>query len=388
MKPELKIGMIGQGFMGRAHSNAWTMLERFFDVPYHPVLKAVAGTKSSVKDFAETWGYESYTQNWRELVQRDDIDVIDVGAPTYLHKEMVLAAVQAGKHVVCEKPCALTSKEAQEMADAAKKAGVVHYLNHNYRRVPAVTFAKKLIDEGRLGQIYHWRGSYFQDWILDASFPLTWQLQSEKAGGGPLYDLASHGVDLARYLVGEPVSVMAKCKTFVARRPLSDGDAAVFSKGSPNSGPKEGKVTVDDAAFLVLEFENGALGSIDVSRFAAGCKNQNKFEIYGSRGALKFDLENLNELQFLDLDAPTGEQGFRTIMATSSAHPYAGAWWGPGHIIGYENTFFHAFADFVQAVQQNQVIQPNLFDGVQIARVLEAAQKSSRENRCIQIEKS
>ena len=392
---ELNVAVIGLGFMGRAHSNAWAQLGKFFDIPFTVRLKCVAGRdEKKLKAFAEKWGYEEYTTDWRSLLSRDDIDVIDILTPPANHKEMAIAAVRAGKHVLCEKPCALTAADCEEMAAEAEKAGVVTYLNHNYRRVPAVALAKKMIDEGKLGTIYHWCGSYLQDWIMDEQFPRTWHLDKEKAGGGPLYDLGSHAVDLARYLVGEPAAVMAMTKTIVPMRPVPGEGAATFSAGESAGSSAEGApaaaellpVTVDDEAFLLLEFAGGALGSIGTSRFAAGRKNSNRFEVYGSKGAICFDLERMNELEYYDRTGGDVENGYQKILVTDAGQPYVGAWWPAGHIIGYEHTFVHAFYDFVTAVQNGGHVNPDFTDGAKILRVLEAAQQSAKEKKCVYIE--
>lgn len=386
MKKTLNIAIIGMGFMGRAHSNAWSQLNKFFDTEYEICLKAVAGkNEERTRQFAKRWGYESYTTDWHTLLDREDIDVIDILTPTYLHKEMAVAAMKAGKHVICEKPCSLTWEECHEMAETAAKAGVVSYLNHNYRRVPAVALAKQMIEEGKLGMIYHYRGSYLQEWIMDENFPVTWQLKKETAGGGALYDLASHNVDLARYLVGEPVAVTAMLKTFVKERPEPGENSAVFSAGDTSGSQKKLPVTVDDAASLVLEFENGAMGSLEASRFATGRKNYNCFEIYGSKGALCFDLERMNELQYYDNTEPNAQRGYRTILVTEVEHPYVGAWWPQGHIIGYEHTFVHAFKEFVHAIAEGGSMVPDFNDGEQIIRTLQAAQISSREGRKVML---
>lgn len=386
MKKTLNVAIIGMGFMGRAHSNAWSQLNKFFDTDYDICLKAVAGnSETRLKAFAEKWGYEEYTTDWRTLIDRKDIDVIDILTPTYLHKEMAVAAIKAGKHVICEKPCALTWQECQEMAQAAEEAGVVTYLNHNYRRVPAVSLAKKMIEEGKLGTIYHYRGAYLQEWIMDEDFPVTWQLKKETAGGGPLYDLSSHNLDLARFLVGEVASVTAVLKTIVKERPQPGENSGVFCAGDTSKSTKMLPVTVDDAAFMILEFENGATGNLDSSRFAAGRKNYNCFEIYGSKGALCFDLERMNELQYYDNTSEGAEKGYRTILVTEPEHPYVGAWWPQGHIIGYEHTFVHAFRDFVEAIAKGTKMTPNFEDGENIIKVLQAAQLSSAEGRKVKI---
>ncbi|GHU63355.1 oxidoreductase [Clostridia bacterium] len=381
-KQKINIGLIGSGFMGRAHSFAWSNVSKFMDTDFEPVLKVMTygSKKEAAEEFAEKWGWEELAKDWKEIVARDDIDIIDIVTPTYLHKEIAIAAAKAGKHIYCEKPCAISYADCLEMEKAVTEAGVVHYLNHNYRRVPAIEFAKKLIEEGKIGRIYHWRGAYLQDWILDPNFPLTWQFRKDMAGGGPLYDLGSHSVDLARYLVGEVKTVMAKNYTFTPERPLPGKEAVVFRAGS-NNATETGKVEVDDASFMVVEFENGALGSFDVTRMAGGRKNYNHFEIYGSKGCLSWNFESMNELRFLNLEDPAGEQGYRTISATLGGHGQAGVWWGPGHVIGYENTFIHAAADFLKAVKDGSVITPNFTDGAKIIRVLEAAARSSEENR-------
>lgn len=381
---KINVAIIGTKFMGRAHSNAWSSVSKFFDLGLEPVMKVACGRDpEETADFAENWGWEFAETDWQKVVEREDVDVIDVSTPTYLHKDIVLAAAKNGKHIFCEKPMALSYAEAKEMFDAAEEAGIVHYLNHNYRRVPAIVFAKQLIEQGKIGTIYHWRGTYLQDWITDPEFSLTWHLQKQFAGAGPHYDLNSHSVDLARYLVGEVKAVSAMMKTFMAERPLSGEGAGTFKIGSGSS--EVGEVTVDDAAFMIAEFENGALGSFEASRFANGRKNYNYFEIYGSKGSLLFNLERMNELEFLSLDDPEDEQGFRTILATNDTHPYVEAWWPPGHIIGYEHEFTHAVADFLTAIEQGTKIEPNFSDGVKIMQVLEAAIQSANTGRKVTV---
>lgn len=374
--------------MGKAHCNAWHRVGEFFDADYQPVLKVLAGHQNNLDAFAERWGFAEVTYDWRTVMDRSDIDIVDICTPTREHRDMVVAAAQAGKHIICEKPFTLTSSDATMMLKAAQDAGVVHYLNHNYRRVPAVAFAKKLIDTGRLGRIYHWRGAYFQDWLTDPAFPRTWQLQREWAGGGPSYDLSSHAVDLARYLVGEPLAVMAINRTFISERPQPGAGATAFYSSVVAEPDRLLPVDVDDASFALVEFENGALGSIESSRLAHGCKNHHVFEVFGSKGSLRFDLERLNELEFLDAATPASEQGFRRILVTESEHPYLDAWWPTGHIIGYEHTFVHAFYDFLQAVAGKKPITPDFYDGLQIIRILEAIRQSSDEGRRIRIDQT
>lgn len=374
---QLNVALLGTKFMGKAHSHAWSSAGKFFDLPAEPVLKVAVGRdKASLDEFAARWGWEETATDWNRVVARADIDIVDIATPTALHCEMAIAAAKSGKQIFCEKPLALDVAQAERMAAAVNAAGVTSYLNHNYRRVPAVAFAKHLIDTGRLGRLFHWRGAYLQSWIIDPEFPLTWHLQAEHAGAGPLWDLGSHSVDLARYLVGEIASVQALTKTFIEDRPLPGADAGTFKSGGGGAAAR-GKVTVEDATIMAVTFENGAIGSFESTRFATGRKNANLFEIYGEKGAVAFDLERMNELEFLDATLPSSEQGFRTVLVTEAEHPYLSAWWPPGHVIGYEHTFTHAVADFVKAVCDGSPIHPSIPDGVATIRVLQAAKQSA-----------
>ena len=378
------IALVGYKFMGKAHSNAYLKAARFFDVPQEPRLKVACGRHAAgLAEFAACWGWEETETSWQALVDRDDIDLIDVSSPTHTHQEIVLASAGAGKHILCEKPLALSAGEALQMYDAVKQAGVIHMLGHNYRRVPAVRLAKQLIEAGRLGTIYHWRGAYLQDWIVDPAFPLTWHLRQETAGYGPHADLNSHSVDLARYLVGEIKSVQCLLSTFIHERPLPDeaGEQAFAAI----SGSGTGRVTVDDASLMMVEFENGAVGSFEATRFASGRKNYNHFEIYGSEGSLGFNLERMNELRYFSRKDRGGEQGFRTILVTESSHPYIAGWWPPGHVIGYEHTFVHQVVDLLRCIEAGQEATPNFYDGLRCAQVLDAAAQSHREGRRIEI---
>lgn len=372
------VAIIGTKFMGKAHSNAWLNSPRFFEMGIKPVMKMACGqNEEDLKAFAERWGWEQTETDWRKVIENKEIDIIDISVPTYLHHEIAVEAAKAGKHIFCEKPFALTVAEAREMYEEAEKAGIVHYLNHNYRRAPAVRLAKKLIDEGFVGKIYHWRGAYLQDWIVDPEFPLTWHLQKDKAGAGPHFDLNSHSVDLARYLVGEITSISALTPTFIKERPLPGAGAATFSAGS-GKATEMGEVTVDDASFMLAEFENGAIGSFEASRFAPGRKNYNYFEIYGSKGSIVFNLERMNELQLFQRDDPAFAQGFRTILATEAGqHEYIANWWPPGHMIGYEHEFHHGVVDFMDAIDKGISIEPNFYDGLRVIEILIAGLESS-----------
>ena len=384
MSNDLNIGIVGYKFMGKAHSNAYHQAARFFDLPMRPVLKVACGRHENLlNEFVNKWGWEQTETSWERVVARDDIDMIDIASPTNTHKEIAIAAVRAGQHVLCEKPMALSAAEAREMYEAAKKAGVRHAVGFNYRRVPAIRFAKRLIEEGKLGRIFHWRGAYLQDWIVDPNFPLTWQLRKETAGYGPHGDLNSHSVDLARYLVGEIKTVQCTMANFIRQRNLPDEEQETVFEATAAEG--EGEVTVDDASFMVVEFDNGALGAFEATRFASGRKNYNYFEIYGSQGSLCFNLERMNELQVYSRDDRADSRGFKTVMVTESTHPYISAWWPPGHIVGYEHTFIHQVADFIECIHEGEEMEPSFYDGWRCMEVLDAAAQSAREGKKVEI---
>lgn len=384
---KLNVAIIGAKFMGKAHSSAWSRVHRFFDVPIEPVLKVACGHPDEpLQSFADRWGWESISTDWKETVNRPDVDIVDIAAPTFLHHDVAIEAAKAGKHVFCEKPLCLTYQQAVEMCEAAEKAGIVHYLNHNYRRCPAVSLARRFIDEGRLGRIFHWRSAYLQSWIVDPEFPLTWQLRKETAGSGPHGDLNSHLVDLARFLVGDITQVTAMTAQFIKERPLPDeGSSGAFQAGQQVGSRGKGPVTVEDAAFMLARFENGALGSFEATRFAPGRKNYNTFEIYGSKGSLEFNVERMNELNFFSADDPECAQGFRNILVTEPVHPYLNAWWPPGHIIGYEHTFVNAMADFLIAIGSGTKVEPSFVDGVKEMAILDAGLESARTGRAVEV---
>ena len=365
-KKKLNVAMIGYDFMGRTHSNAWRQAKHFFpDLPMQPVLKVVVGrTKAKVAAAQAQLGFEEYATDWQAVMDRDDIDVIDICTPGDSHATIAVAAAEANKAVLCEKPLANSVADAERMLGAVQKAGVVHMLCHNYRRCPAVTLAKHIIDEGRLGDIHHYRGVYLQDWLVDPDVPRVWRLQKARAGSGSLGDILSHTMDLSRYLVGEPTEVSGQLRTFVSERPLPD---------DPN---QRGPVDVDDAAHALVRFDNGAIGYYEATRFAPGRKNYNCLEINGSKGSLSWNLERMNELDVYFEEGPLS--GFRSISVTDGEHPYLGAWWPPGHIIGYEHSFTHTVHDFILAIASGQQPRPNFEDGLQNQRVLDAIEQSSR----------
>ncbi|MGC4971967.1 Gfo/Idh/MocA family protein [Streptomyces sp. DT199] len=381
-KPPLRVGMVGYAFMGAAHSQGWRTAGRVFDLPLDPVQAVICGRDAAgVRAAADRHGWASTETDWRALVERDDIDLIDICTPGDSHAEIALAALAAGKHVLCEKPLANTVEEATSMALAAEEAharGQVAMVGFNYRRVPATAQARRMVAEGRLGRLRHVRVTYLQDWLVDPQFPLTWRLRREQAGSGSLGDLGAHIVDLAQYLVGEPLAgVSALTETFVRERPLptgaTSGLSAVTSAGT-------GQVTVDDAALFTARFPSGALASFEATRYATGRKNALRIELNGERGSLAFDLERLNELSFHDAAEPGAEAGFRRILVTEPDHPYLDAWWPPGHGLGYEHTFVHQARDLVHAIAEGRRPEPSFVDGLQVQRVLAAVEESAEKN--------
>jgi predicted dehydrogenase len=383
---ELRIGMVGYAFMGAAHSQAWRTVNRVYDLPARARMALICGRDTTaVSDAADRLGWDAYTTDWRDLVNRDDIDVVDVCTPGDSHAEIALAALAAGKHVLCEKPLANTVAEARAMtaaADTARAAGVRSMCGFNYRRVPAVTMMRQMVAEGRLGVIRHVRATYLQDWIVDPQFPLVWRLQKDRAGSGALGDIGAHIIDLTQFVVGQQITgVSAITETFVKERPLpaeSSGLAAtVDGESVDGSAPATGQVTVDDAAVFVARLDGGALATYEASRFATGRKNALRVEINGSLGSVVFDLERLNELEFYDATRPTLEQGFSRILVTEGDHPYMSAWWPPGHIIGYEHSFTHQMRDLIEAIATGTDPAPSFADALQVQLVLDAVTRSA-----------
>ena len=374
-KKEINVGLIGTRFMGRAHSNAWGSVATHFDIDFRPVMKVSCGRNKDEHhmNFAAQYGWEEISDNWKEVIERDDIDIIDICTSNKTHFPIVMAAIDAGKHVICEKPLAMTADEAKKMADAAKKNGVVHMTAFNYRQVPAIIYAKLMIDAGKIGEIRHFDAVYYQDWLIDPEFPFVWRNDIAVAGSGAHGDMNAHLVDLARYLVGEVTSVNGIQNIFVHERSSADG-----------SGNK--KVTADDATSFLCTFNNGAMGSFITSRFATGRKNYLKFELFGSKGSLKFELERLNELQYYSTTDEQGDQGFRTIIMTENVHPFINAWWPPGHIIGWEHTFIHEVKQFLDAISHKKELHPDFFDGWKTQQVMDAVVTAANEKKWVSIE--
>jgi predicted dehydrogenase len=380
---ELRIGMVGYAFMGTAHSQAWRTVNRVFDLPLKARMAAVAGRDpAAVAAAAGRLGWDGSVTDWRDLVERDDIDLIDICTPGDSHSQIALAALAAGKHVLCEKPLANTVAEARTMAAAAASAradGVLAMCGFNYRRVPAVAYLRQLVADGRLGEIRHVRAVYLQDWITDPQFPLVWRLQRERAGSGALGDIGAHIIDLTQFVTGQQITgVSALTETFVKERPLADGSAGLSATGGgADVGAPTGPVTVDDAALFLARLSGGAVATYEATRFATGRKNGLRVEVNGSLGSAVFELERLNELQFHDATRPGPEQGFTRILVTEPQHPYLSAWWPPGHIIGYEHSFTHQMRDLIEAVAAGTDPRPSFMDGLQVQLVLDAVSRSA-----------
>ena len=375
---KLNIGLIGTGFMGRAHSNAHTKVKRFFDLEYEPVTKALCDCKEeNLKPFAENWGWETTETDWRALVERSDIDVIDIAAPNNMHHDIAVAAAEAGKMVLCEKPIAMNAAEAVEMVDAVEKAGVANMVWFNYRRVPAIALAKQLIDEGRIGRVFHYRAKYLQDWTISEDVPqggdTLWRLDASVAGSGVTGDLLAHSIDTAIWLIGSIDKVTAMTEIFIKERALQDDPDTVKP------------VTIDDACAFLARFKNGALSTFESTRYARGRKNQNTFEVNGELGSIYFDLEDAHQLQYFDHRDDSIVQGWRTILVTDSDHPYMDRWWVPGCVIGYEHTFINALADFLKGLETGEPVRPGFRDALETQVVCDAVIESAKSESWVSI---
>ncbi|HSI92883.1 MAG TPA: Gfo/Idh/MocA family oxidoreductase [Jiangellaceae bacterium] len=378
---ELGIGMIGYAFMGKAHSHAWRNAPSFFTLPLVPRLRVLAGRNAAAATaVAEKFGWEHVETDWRALIARDDVDVVDVCTPGDTHAEIAIAALAAGKHVLCEKPLANSVPEAEAMAEAARMAqarGVRSMVGFTYRRVPAIKLARSLVAEGRLGTIRHVRAQYLQDWLIDPQAPLSWRLDKERAGSGALGDIGAHIVDLTQYITGERITgVSAMMETFVKERPV----AASFDGLAGTAGEGVGPVTVDDAAIFLGRFSGGALATFEATRFATGRKNAIRIEINGTDGSLAFDFEDMNLLHLLETSDGAKTAGFRRILVTEPEHPYIAAWWPAGHILGYEHGFTHQAVDLVNAIAEGHDPEPSFADGLNVQRVLAAVEDSAAKD--------
>jgi predicted dehydrogenase len=378
MSRRLGVGMVGYAFMGRVHSQAWRTVARVFPLELTPEMVALCGRDAdAVSSAARQLGWAAHETDYKALIARDDVDLVDICTPGASHADIAIAALDAGKHVLCEKPLANTVAEARAMAAAAARArarGVRAMVGFNYRRVPALGLARQLITDGRLGTLRHVRAAYLQDWIVDPEFPLVWRLQADQAGSGALGDIGAHIIDLTQWLLGDRITrVSALTETFVRERPLADRGDGLSAAG----GTGRGKVTVDDAALFLARFQRGPVATFEATRFATGNKNALRVEVNGDRGSLAFDLESLNELRLYEEEGSGATRGFRRILVTEPEHPYLSAWWPPGHILGYEHTFTHELADLLTAISQGTDPSPGFDDGLAVQEVLAAVQSSA-----------
>ena len=373
MKNVINVGIVGTQFMGRAHSNAYLDVHHYFNLAADPVMRAACDNNPDLLDgFMNQFGWQTKETDYNMLVARDDIDLIDICTSNVTHMPIAVAAAKAGKHIICEKPIAMDADEARKMLDAAEEADIRHMVAFNYRRVPALVLAKKMIDEGKLGQIHHFNAVYYQDWLVDPSFPFVWRHDVKESGSGAHGDMNAHTVDLARFLVGEIEAVCGAREIFIKERPFSNKNG-------------KGKVTADDALYFIARFRDGALGNFMATRFATGRKNYLRLEIFGSKGSLSFNLERLNELEYYSRDDEPEAQGFRNILVTESVHKYIDAWWPPGHIIGWEHTFIHEVADLLKAIPDKKTVYPNFYDGMRCQQVLDAAVTSANELKWVTV---
>jgi predicted dehydrogenase len=377
--------MVGHAFMGAAHSQAWRTAHRFFDLPLTPQLTALVGRDATrAGAAAERLGWESVETDWRHAIERDDIDLVDICTPGDTHREIAIAALAAGKHVLCEKPLANTVGEAEQMAAAAAEAsgrGVFAMCGFTYRRTPALALARRFVQEGRLGTVRHVRAQYLQDWLSDADAPLTWRLDKSKAGSGALGDIGAHSIDMAQWVTGQSIAgVSAMMHTFVAERPVGGEFVGLGGHGATGDDVERGPVTVDDATAFTARFDGGAIGVFEATRFALGRKNAVRLEINGTKGSLAFDFEESNVLQWFDASDPADAQGFRRIIVTEPVHPYVGNWWPPGHGLGYEHGFTHQVVDLVNAIAVGEQPRPSFDDALQVQRVLAAVEASAQNS--------
>ncbi len=376
-KKPLNIGMIGYGFMGRAHSNAWRKVGNFFDLEYQPVLKAVcARNRAKAADFAGRWGYESIETDWKALVARDDIDAVDICVPNDLHMEIAIAAAKNGKMVLCEKPLARTTKEGEKMVAAIEKAGVPNMVWYNYRWVPAVSLIKQVVASGKLGRIFHYRANFLQDWTISPDVPQggagTWRLDVEAAGSGVTGDLLAHCIDTAMWINGGITDLSAMTETFVKKRKHAETG-------------KMAEVGIDDAAAVMCHFENGALGLFESTRYARGHKALYTLEINGEKGSFIWNLHDLNRVAWFDHSVEGQLRGWSSILVTDGDHPYLGKWWVPGLSLGYEHSFVHAVADFIEGLSSGTPASPTFREALETTRVCDAILKSGKSRKWVNV---
>ncbi|MBN2308536.1 MAG: Gfo/Idh/MocA family oxidoreductase [Candidatus Hydrogenedentes bacterium] len=381
-KKTLNVALVGAQFMGKAHSNAWRKVGMFFDLPVKPVMKVLCGKFPEELEVAERYGWDETSLNWKEVVNRPDIDIVDICTPNFLHPPIAIAAAKAGKHVMCEKPLANTMKDAEAMLAAVKKAGVKHMCGFSYRFAPAVATIKQMIAKGELGRIFHFRAAYQQDWIVDPDFPMVWRLKKKHTGSGALGDIGAHITDLCQYLIGDVSEVSAAMQTFIKKRAITESDTGISGKSGEKRTKKMGIVDVDDAAVFLARIKGSdALATFEATRFATGRRNFNSIEIYGSEGSVLWNQEDMNVFQYFNRNDPGHVQGFRRVHATDGGHPYADAWWPTGHIIGYEHLFVHEIYDYLSNINKKKAPYSTFEDAVSCQRVLAAVEKSASSRK-------
>ncbi len=381
-KRKVNVALVGAQFMGKAHSNAWQRVKMFFDTPVEPVLKVMCGKFKEELATAERWGWQETSLDWEEVVNRDDIDIVDICTPNALHPCVALAAARTGKHVICEKPLANSLKAASDMVSAVKRAGVKNMCGFSYRFAPAVVSIKNMIESGQLGQIFHFRAAYQQDWIVDPDFPMVWRLRKKHAGSGALGDIGAHIVDLCHYLIGPVSEVCGTTTTFIKKRPVTDSDIGIEKRPNARMLEKMGTVDVDDAAAFIAHIKKShTLATFEATRFAPGRRNYNAIEIYGSEGSVLWNQENMNVFRYFNRNDPANAQGFRDVKATDPGHPYAHQWWPAGHIIGYEHLFVHEIYEFLNSLETPDTPYPTFEDAVRGHRVLAAVLRSSASKK-------
>lgn len=377
-KKKVNVALIGAQFMGKTHSNAWRKVGMFFDLPVEPVMKVLCGKFPEELAVADKYGWQETSLDWEAVVNRPDIDIVDICTPNFLHPPLAIAAAKAGKHVMCEKPLANSLGDAEKMLDAVKKAGVKHMCGFSYRFAPAVGTIKKMIAGGELGKIFHFRAAYQQDWIVDPNFPMVWRLKKKHTGSGALGDIGAHIVDLCQYLVGDVVEVTSALQTFIKKRHVSESDTGISGKSGEKRTGKMDTVDVDDAAVFLGRIKGSdTLATFEATRFAPGRRNFNSIEIYGSEGSVLWNQEDMNVFQYFNRNDPATLQGFRRIHATDPGHPYTKAWWPTGHIIGYEHLFVHEVHDFLSSLGSKKTPYSTFEDAVKCQKVLEAVEKAA-----------
>jgi len=379
---KVNVALIGAQFMGKTHSNAWRKVGMFFDLPVEPVMRVLCGKFPEELAVADKYGWQETSLDWETVVNRPDIDIVDVCTPNFLHPPIAIAAAKAGKQVICEKPLANTLRDAEAMLAAVKKAGVKHMCGFSYRFAPAVGTIKKMIAGGELGRIFHFRAAYQQDWIVDPNFPMVWRLKKKHTGSGALGDIGAHIVDLCQYLVGDVVEVTSALQTFIKKRHISESDTGISGKSGEKRTGKMDTVDVDDAAVFLGRIKGAdTLATFEATRFAPGRRNFNSIEIYGSEGSVLWNQEDMNVFQYFSRKDPGTLQGFRRIHATDPGHPYTKAWWPTGHIIGYEHLFVHEMCDFLGNLGSKKAPYSTFEDAVKCQRVLDAVEKAASSKK-------